>query len=385
MTREERYVIAAVRAVVNQVTPPQAPPDLDWEGAARLAVKHSVGNLFCYAVEKMEEVPRDILAKLVEYKKKAILREATQEIEISIVRKKFNAAGIRFMPLKGILLKNCYPKPDMRMMGDIDILFDESRAEDVREILQGMGYTACKYETLGSVDVYQKPPIMNLELHRTLLIRPKEWEPFFSDVWERAVQKDGSEYTMTAEDYYVFLIAHLLKHYVGYGTGIRSVLDVWVCRNAMKLDENVLKARFEALGITEFVKNIESLSRVWFGEEESTPLLDEMGDFIIMSGVYGEKLTAVMASTVATDSAKSEYFFRRLFLKREVLVEEFPILEKHPALTPLCWVSRIAKRAFKKDIIMREMKMMQSVDGDKASALQNLHKRAGIKESMFQE
>lgn len=385
MTREERYVIAAIRAVVNQETPPKAPSDLDWNGAARLAVKHSVGNLFCYAVEQMEEIPQEVLTRLVEYKKKAVLREATQEIELSILRKKFNEAGIHFMPLKGILLKSHYPKPDMRMMGDIDILFDVTRADDVREIMQGMGYTACKFETSGGTDVYQKPPIMNLELHRALLSRPKEWVPHFSDAWDRAIQKDGCEYTMTPEDYYVFLIAHLLKHYVGYGTGIRSVLDVWVCRSTMEFDEEVLNARFEALGITEFVKNIEALSRVWFGKDETTPLLDEMGDFIIMSGVYGEKLTGIMARTVATDSAKSEYFFRRLFLTREAMMDEYPILKKHPAMLPLCWVSRLGRRAFRKGTITREMQVMQTVDGDKASALQSLHKRVGIKESMFQE
>ncbi len=385
MTREEAYVIAAIRAVVNQTPSPKAPEGLDWEGAARLAVKHSVGNLFCYAVEKMEEIPQEILKRLVEYKKKAVLREATQEIELSILRGKFNAKNIPFMPLKGILLKSYYPKPDMRMMGDIDILFDETRAEEVREIMQGMGYSTRDFETSHGTDVYQKPPIMNLELHRNLLTRPKEWVPYFSQAWERAVQKDGSEYTMTAEDYYVFLIAHLLKHYVGYGTGIRSVLDVWVCRNAMEFDEAVLQEKFEKLGITEFVKNIEALANVWFGDGTTTPLLDEMGKFVVMSGVYGEKLTAIMASTVSTDSAKSEYFFRRLFLKREAMVDEFPILKKMPALLPFCWVSRLGKRAFRKGTLSREMKVMQTVDGEKASALQNLHKRAGIKESMFQE
>ena len=151
----------------------------------------------------------------------------------------------------------------------------------------------------------------------------------------------------------------------------------------MEFDEAVLRERFELLGVTEFVKNIEALSKVWFGGEDSTQLLDEMGDFILMSGTYGERIHAVMMRTSTTDAAKGEYFFRRLFLKREAMVDEYPVLKKHPALLPICWASRIAKRAFKKGTLSREMQMMQTVDGEKASALQELHKRVGIKESMF--
>lgn len=385
MTREETYVLAAIRAVVNRTSPPNPPEGLDWETAARLAVKHSVGNLFCYAIEGMDCVPPELLKRLVEYKKKAILREAIQETELSLLRVALNQAKIQFMPLKGILLKQFYPKPDMRMMGDIDILFDETRAEDVREILVGMGYTVKAFANGTSPDVYYKQPIMNLELHRTLLNRPKEWVSSFADAWARANRKNEFEFEMTPEDYYVFLMAHLIKHYVGYGTGIRSILDIWVCKTACAYDREQVLSRFEELGVSEFAKNIENLADAWFGNGTLTPLLEEIGNFVLMSGTYGERLTKIMACTADTGAAKSEYFFRRLFLSRKEMEHGYPILKKAPFLLPVCWLYRLGKKAFRRDVLTREMQLLGNVDGEKASALQDLHKRAGIKESMFED
>lgn len=34
----------------------------------------------------------------------------------------FDAGGIDYMPLKGSILKDLYPRHEMRMMGDADIL-----------------------------------------------------------------------------------------------------------------------------------------------------------------------------------------------------------------------------------------------------------------------
>lgn len=385
MTREAAYVIAAIAAVVNRTQTPTPPDGLDWVAAARLAVKHSVGNLFCYAIEGFSDVPEEVRGKLIELKRKAILREATQETELSLIRAKFTEKNIRFLPLKGIMLKTYYPKPDMRMMGDIDILFDPSRDHEVRDILLGMGYSAEEFDNGVSPDVYYKRPIMNIELHRELLSRPQEWKPHFADVWERVVSCGACEFAMTPEEFYVFLMAHLVKHYVGYGTGIRSVLDLWVYRNGQKLDEAVVARRFEDLGITEFVQNIEALSAVWFGGAEHTPLTDEMGEFVLDSGTYGERLTAVMAKTEATGSAKREYFFRRLFLNREMMEYGYPILKKAPVLLPACWVIRWCKKLLRRDVVTRELHMLNAVDGEKAKKLQEFHRRAGLKESFYQE
>jgi len=322
-----------------------------------------------------------VWGKLQELKKKAILREATQEMELRAIRAAFTEKNIRFMPLKGVIIKNLYPRPDMRSMGDIDFLFDPARADEIREIMVGMGYEPEEFGTDQKVDVYWKKPIMNIEMHRVLLERPLRWIPLFADAWERATAVGPCEYAMSNEEFYIFLVAHFTKHYVGYGTGIRSVLDLWVFRTHNTLDEAYLSERFDALGLSEFVKNAEALSEVWFGTGESTQLLDEMAEFIIASGTYGEQATAVLVNTKDVSSAKREYFLRRMFPPRKRMQILFPVLEKAPVLLPACWMIRLGKTAFDRKTIKREMDLLGQVDGDKAAAMQALHKRAGLCET----
>ena len=59
----------------------------------------------------------------------------------------------------------------------------------------------------------------------------------------------------------------------------------------------------------------------------------------------------------------------------------FPVLEKAPVLLPACWVIRWVKTVFKIGTIKREMNVMGQIDGDKAKALQDFHKRAGLKDT----
>lgn len=46
----------------------------------------------------------------------------------------FDKNGIAYMPLKGILLKKLYPCPEMRVMGDLDILIKTEQYTKIKSI-----------------------------------------------------------------------------------------------------------------------------------------------------------------------------------------------------------------------------------------------------------
>ena len=54
-----------------------------------------------------------------------------QQLELENVMAHFEKEGIDYVPLKGWIIKNLYPKPDMRSMCDVDILI---RDEDKKKI-----------------------------------------------------------------------------------------------------------------------------------------------------------------------------------------------------------------------------------------------------------
>lgn len=95
---------------------------------------------------------------------------------------------IWYLPLKGIILKDYYPSVGMRQMSDNDILFDADAWEWVEKHMISEGYEA-EAVGKGNHDVYQKPPVYNFELHRSLYGKghDESWVEYYSDIKERLI------------------------------------------------------------------------------------------------------------------------------------------------------------------------------------------------------
>lgn len=93
---------------------------------------------------------------------------------------------IWYLPLKGIVLKEYYPSIGMRQMSDNDILFDADAWERVEKHMCSEGYET-ESVGKGNHDVYQKPPVYNFEMHRSLYGRGNDerWVEYYSDIKNR--------------------------------------------------------------------------------------------------------------------------------------------------------------------------------------------------------
>lgn len=75
-----------------------------------------------------------------------------------------------------------------------------------------------------------KSPIA-FEFHKALFSEKEEkaLADYYSDIKKKLHQNDTSfEYSFTPEDCYIYLIAHEYKHYNYGGTGLRSLVDIYV-------------------------------------------------------------------------------------------------------------------------------------------------------------
>ena len=98
---------------------------------------------------------------------KAMRKNALLDADRAELTRKLEEAGIWYMPLKGAILKDLYPRYGMREMADNDILVDATRAQDVGRIMQELGFEV-KEAGKGHHDEYRKPPVSNFEIHRML-------------------------------------------------------------------------------------------------------------------------------------------------------------------------------------------------------------------------
>ena len=113
----------------------------------------------------------------------------------------FDAEGIAYMPLKGCLMKRLYPSPELRPMGDADILIRPEQYERIRLVVEKLGYDE-QVESDHELIWHRKD--LNLELHKRLIPSyNRDYYRYFGDGWNLAKVERGTRYMMTCEDEYI--------------------------------------------------------------------------------------------------------------------------------------------------------------------------------------
>lgn len=274
-------------------------------------------------------------------KGKAIRKVAAMDMERAAFLDRLEQAGIWYMPLKGAVLKDLYPRLGMRQMSDNDILIDASRMEEAGAIMESMGF-ACDHRTSAHA-VYNRPPVSSFELHRRLFVEMEDRRlcSYYSNVKERLLPMEGKRfgYRFSDEDFYVYMVAHEYKHYIAGGTGLRSVLDTYVyCREkGGSLDWQYIGRETDRLGIAEFERRSRGLASHLFGGEPLSDSEREQLEYILGSGTYGtiqNKVDNKIRTFGGGRKGKFRYVLSRLFLPMDAVRSTFPLFAKVPVLLP---------------------------------------------------
>ncbi len=345
-------------------------PDAERVGAMRLeALHHAADSHMLTAITARMLAAAGVkdpafLQDEAKASRKAVVLDADRAAVLAGLEK----AGIWYMLLKGSILKDCYPGFGMRQMADVDILFDADRAEDVRDIMLSLGFTAKSFRG-GEHDSYSKPPVSSFEMHRTLfgLSKKKKVQAYYADVKSRLVKDEDNAFGwhFTPEDFYVYMTAHEYRHYYNGGTGLRSLLDVYVFlkKYGDSLDRDYLGGVLNALGYTKFERKNRELAMRLFGGEELTGSDREMLDYILFSGTYGNVQNRVKNRLRKTGNgpwAKVKYLFGRVFVSRELLRISYPVFAKYPILLPFFPFYRLYRslKNGRKGAVLAELKAL---------------------------
>lgn len=260
----------------------------------------------------------------------------------------FDAHRIDYLPLKGVLLKHIYPKPEMRRMGDADILFRREQYDAIKEVLTELGFTF-DYET--DHETVWKHPSLLLEMHKRIVPRrDKDLYRYFGNGWSHAVAEGDTpfRYRFIPEMQFVSLFVHLVKHYRGGGIGLSHMIDLWVFRrHHPELDETVIRAELDKVYLGEFYANVWDTLLVWFEGAEPTEKTDFITGVIFENGVYGTRerahLSYVAKAGHGEHAHSNSYATKWLYLifpPKRTLLTKYPVLRRHGWLLPLIWAVR---------------------------------------------
>ncbi len=279
---------------------------------------------------------------------KVIYRYSQLDYELGKICQALEEADIRFIPLKGAVLRFYYPEPWMRTSCDIDVLVREEDLEHAAScLIKARGYTR---ERMSAHDISLfGENHMHLELHYNLL--EDGWANSSSDVlkevWDHVVLSNGSRYCYEMRDdlFYFYHIAHMAKHFELGGCGIKPLIDLWLLDHIDGADHAGRDALLKRGNLLRFAEKMRRLSRVWFDNAEHDALTQQMEYYILRGGVFGTTENHVMIQQQRAGGRKN-YFFSRIFLPYSALRYQFPILQKHRWLTPLLQIVRWFKILF---------------------------------------
>ncbi len=324
--------------------------DFDWKSFVSFCSKHKILNLIAYGISNYYgTVPEFISERLNDILLQSMAKEAQRNVEIEALSDSFEKNMIPHMIMKGFVIKNIYPEPYLRSMSDIDILVGD-KLDDASEIIKQHGFIFSGEAFLHSIFI--KNNNFAVELHKSLIDESiDKYYSYFGIGFDRAVLCDGFNYKyhLSTEDFYIFMIAHLAKHYEHYGTGIRSICDIYIYNEHYKnkMDRNYLSNELNKIGLLKFEEKIKDLSYDWFSGEFSGEF-DSVGEYIISGGVYGKfENHELNAFLIDGNESKKKYIIRTVFPDSDYMKARYGLLKKLPFLLPVFWIVRIISTLFK--------------------------------------
>ncbi len=283
-----------------------------------------------------------------------VVTAGQQDDYIGEIFREFDAEKVDYLPLKGTLLRKLYPKPEMRAMGDADILIKVEQYDVIKPIMLRLGFT----EDIESDHelVWYKDSVM-VELHKRLIPSyNKDYYKYFGDGWNKAERcTDSTRYQMTKEDNLIYLLTHFAKHYRDAGIGIKHLVDIKLyLEKVPDIDYQYLKKQLKKLNLWEFFNNLQKTIAVWFddgAEDEATKLITKT---IMSGGAFGTaKASNVSAALKDKKQGQSKSRFKRfltmVFPSYSRMCEKFKVLKKCPVLLPFLWIWRLLCVLFKKE------------------------------------
>jgi len=334
---KDKNLIYLLACAINNIKPDESiVNEINLEELYEYSQFHMVTASVCVALESMGIKDQ----RFIEVLNKSIRNTILFNIERKKIFQEFEKKQIWYLPLKGIIIKDLYPKNGMREMSDNDILYDKSKQLEVKKIMCSSGYIA---ESIGESnhDVYVKLPVLSFELHTSLFGKENAFSTYYTNI-EQKMLKDKDNlygYHFSDEDFYIYNTLHEYKHYSNYGTGIRSLLDcyVYVRNKKESLNWVYIEEQMKMLGIYDYEEKRKRISEKIFSNINFQKLTNEEEKMLLTflrSGVYGTMKRKVENRIEEErkkhkNNLKMYYILNRMFPSYKEMYLNYPKLCKH--------------------------------------------------------
>ena len=361
MSKEQEFFLSVISDHINGKRTIRE-DNLNWELVFNFFTRHQLQGFF-YTQCKwfMEKDPdlTELYTKIQSAALGAVYRYYSLKKVLASVQRKLSEDGIPSFVIKGFEIAKYYPCPELRSMGDIDLVVHESDMSRSHESLIKQGFNN---KSKGNHEwVYIKQGTAVIELHDKLLyehvINKDEYVSFFDNVWQH-VEINDNTYKLDWNYHYIYMLIHLRKHLLYSGVGFRQFIDLaLVTKNNQDLDWVWISEQLEKLQLFEFAKLCIGFCRKWFNLdlpfqsiEPDTGFYQEVTEKIFANGVFGfdnpENISNVLMTEIHDTKKPLLVMIRRLIwlvypdYKSMSYSKDYSFVRGRPYLLPFAWVLR---------------------------------------------
>lgn len=282
---------------------------------------------------------------------------ARRASELAELTRALEDEGIPYAVVKGAVLRDLYPDPDLRISTDEDLLAADLAPE---KVLRERGFRQAEGER-GSTHTWTGRSL-RVELHTDLLegwdfpgVDPGVFSGALADR-RRTETAWGPLFAMDPQTHFLYLVLHFYKHFLTGGIGLRQVCDLvlFAQRRAGELNWPEIWDFLEKARLDVLVWNLLDIGRTRLGVEVPAPgrtlpppdsedlLLD-----ILAAGAYGsstverKRSSRITMAAARSGSAGRASALRALFPDRQAMAGRYPYVEKRPWLLPAAWCGRL--------------------------------------------
>ena len=320
--------------------------DFDFEKAVKLAKAHNIAAIVYYGALNCG-MPADTpyMQELFTLTCHSMMISQRQMYEIGRLEEAYEQAGIEYMPLKGTVLKALYPQPEMRTMGDADILIKLEQYPQIEPIMEGLGY---RFERDYDHELVWKNASLYLELHKRVVpSNSKDFYRYFGTGWQLGSRlTDLCRYEMSPENLFLYIFVHFTKHYRSSGIGMKHLLDLWVViKRFAEMDLEYVCSCLKEMKLYDFYTYTMETVGVWFDGAEENDRTNLITNVIFNSGQYGTHdrgvvNRAILAHRGSSARARCSELLLGIFLPYGEMKKRYGVLAKAPILLPIFWVVR---------------------------------------------
>lgn len=375
-----KYYCDLIQACFEGKKPHSIPDDVSEEELIDYATRGQIQYPVFTSLLKtnISEISKE---KIVPIIKACTLNTFLQVFGAKKITEEFEKNQIRHQLLKGSVIKDIYPSPEMRQMSDIDLIVYDETLDKAAEILENMGFK--NHGLIKHHMVFTNDAGLCVEVHWCLVDKSVDKAQYlhFKDNFNSKLM-DGYKYTyeFSLEDFYVYLIAHMAKHFFETGCGIRNLVDIYIYQNKYsdEMNKDYIDKELKACGIFDFEEHMRELAYIWLENRECPSFYENLFAYMLDCGIYGKGENGIWSQLAKETSEKSgnlkiHYYFPSL----DFMKEKYTWLKKAPFLLPVGWVIRAFSGLFSKEAC-KHMELFTATSDENANAMMEIYHKLGL-------